>query len=466
VSELYPIQVVSLAYCSPLDIFQLFHAEHGAILLHSAMQQDIVGRYSYIAVDPFDMITVKNGDVKNVLDILQQTLATYTQSVLPDLPPFQGGMAGVFAYEAYQYVEDFHIKTYDDMHVPDIALGLYDIVFSFDHLAKKAWLISTGFPEIEPRARLMRAKQRMAHYLQRIQSLKQYIPKHHAMDLNIISNFTKKKYMLSVQAIIDYILAGDIFEANLSQRFETMLPKHFSAWDCYVNMQQQNPAPFSAYLNLKDMTIISASPERFVKLSDRHVETRPIKGTRARGQCHESDQSLAYSLKNSAKDNAENIMIVDLLRNDLSKVCENHSVQVTQLCDVETYATVHHLVSVITGTLKSQYNALDLLWALFPGGSITGAPKIRAMQIIAEIEEINRGIYCGAIGFIGFNGEMDTSIAIRTATLKNDRIYFQAGGAVVSDSSPISEYEETLTKSSSFRRVLTSRKVVHDFIDR
>jgi para-aminobenzoate synthetase component 1 len=257
-----------------------------------------------------------------------------------------------------------------------------------------------------------------------------------------------------VNRVIDYILAGDIFEANISQCFNAKLPKDFSNFDLYLRLRKKNPAPFAAYLNLGNRFVLSASPERFMQLRGDQVETRPIKGTRPRHANAQLDQQLADELVKSEKDKAENIMIVDLLRNDLSKVCQDHTVTVTQLCGLESFATVHHLVSVVKGELMPRHDAVDLLQATFPGGSITGAPKIRAMQIIAEIEPSKRGIYCGSLGFIGFNGTMDTSIAIRTYTIQDDKISFQAGGAVVADSNPLQEYEETLIKSSALRTAL------------
>lgn len=459
-----PIHIQPIDYVCPLSLFTLFKEEQGAILLGSALQHAVYGRYSYIAVDPFEWVTVKDEPHLNMKALLKNWLIQYPQPMLYGLPPFQGGIAGAFAYEFHRYIEDLPITTQDDVGFPDIAVGLYDVVIAFDHHKKKAWIISTGWPEKTDEARAVRARRRLAHYLERIQQCVALTTIDTKFTGQVRSNFTQDAYESAVTRVIDYILAGDIFEANISQRFEVALPEGFSPFDCYVQAWQENPAPFSAWMHFDDTSIISASPERFVKLSQGAIETRPIKGTCRRGKTHVTDEALANGLKNSEKDRAENIMIVDLLRNDLSKVCMDHSVQVTQLCEVETYAHVHHLVSVITGALRKECNAVDVLWALFPGGSITGAPKIRAMQIIAEIEKINRGIYCGSMGYIGFNGEMDLSIAIRTATIKNNRMYFQAGGAVVADSSARAEYDETLTKSAFFRNKVVS-EVQHDFVD-
>jgi len=240
------------------------------------------------------------------------------------------------------------------------------------------------------------------------------------------------------------------FEANLTQRFKARLPDHVKPFDVYRRLRALNPAPFAAYLTFKETVLASASPERFLRLMQGMVETRPIKGTRPRGKTAEEDALLAKELLQSEKDHAENIMIVDLMRNDLSRVCKDHSVKVSQLCGLESF-----------GELHDDVHAIDLLCATFPGGSITGAPKVRAMEIIAELEPTRRGPYCGSIGYIGFNGDMDSSIVIRTYAIKDKDITFQAGGAVVVDSDPRAEYEESLLKANALRMALTS----DDFIN-
>jgi para-aminobenzoate synthetase component I len=250
-----------------------------------------------------------------------------------------------------------------------------------------------------------------------------------------------------VARVVEYILAGDIFQANISQRFWGELPEGVDALALYRRLRRRNPAQFAALLDYGDITIASASPERFLSLDDGLVETRPIKGTRPRGDTPEEDARLAAELLGSEKDRAENVMIVDLLRNDLSRVCRDHSVLTPEICVLESYATVHHLVSTITGRLLPDSDAVDLLRATFPGGSITGAPKFRAMEIIAEIEPTRRGPYCGAIGWLGFDGSMDTSITIRTYCMKGRTVTFQAGGGITADSDPAAEYEETLAKA-------------------
>ena len=450
----YPI-VNEVPYQDPLNVFTHCSQQWGAIFLDSAQLRDHCGRYSFIAIDPFTQLMSKNSQHDPFLQLAEQ-LAKFPLLSYPDLPPFQGGVAGFFSYDLYHHLEKIPAHRQDDMQFPDLLVGFYDLALAFDHVLLRAWLYSSGYPLQDKTLREARAKKRAAWLLQSISDIRPLAlgSSSCVSAQDICSNFTPEMYQAAVQKVISYILEGDIFEANISQRFHTTLPKQLTAFDLYRRLRTINPAPFGAFLNFGETVLASASPERFLKLHQGSIETRPIKGTRPRGKTALQDASLAEELLNSAKDHAENVMIVDLLRNDLSRVCEDYSVTVPQLCALESYTSVHHLVSVVTGQLKKQYNAIDLLRATFPGGSITGAPKIRAMEIIAEIEPVCRGPYCGSIGYIGFNGDMDTSIIIRTFAIKNNRVTFQAGGAVVADSDPQMEYEETLAKAQALRRAL------------
>ena len=255
-----------------------------------------------------------------------------------------------------------------------------------------------------------------------------------------------------VQRGIDYVYAGDMFQVNLAQRL--LYPAGDDAVSLYLRLREKNPAPFAAYFNVGDFQVVSASPERFLKVNDGHVEARPIKGTRIRGENVNSDVATGNELQASEKDRAENIMIVDLLRNDLSRICRPESVIVAELCRLERYAFVQHLVSVIHGQLREDSSAIDLLKAAFPGGSVTGAPKVRAMEIIAELEGTARGAYCGALGYIGFDGAMDSSILIRTITAARGWWQFPVGGGIVAQSDPHREYEETWAKAEGMLRAL------------
>jgi para-aminobenzoate synthetase component 1 len=278
----------------------------------------------------------------------------------------------------------------------------------------------------------------------------------------VTSNFTRPDYEAAVARVIDYIYAGDIFQANLTQRFRAELPAGLTPFTLYRRLRQLNPAPFAAYLDFGQVVIASSSPERFLSVRNGRVETRPIKGTRPRGRSPAEDQALMRALLASEKDRAENVMIVDLLRNDLSRVCRDASVAVPELCICEAFATVFHLVSTIVGELEPGRSALDLLKASFPGGSITGAPKIRAMEIIAALEPTQRGPYCGTIGYIGFDGTMDSNIVIRTYALDGSTVTFQAGGGIVADSDPAEEYEESLAKARALIDALSDQAKLDD----
>lgn len=458
-------------YRDSLDIFNVFKDEKWAIFFDSANHQQpfqSTNGYSYIAVDPFIAFCLKDeifvGEDKTTSDPfawLRQVSGRFQSEKNPKLPPFQGGIAGYFSYDLCHYLENISLPVIDDMDFPDMAVGIYDTIISFDHRLNKAWIVSTGFPEVELEKRRIRARKRLSRLNQLISRSPSDEPKSeiYVSDVKkpeINTAFTRDEYEKLVIKAKDYILNGDIFEVNLSQRFKTTLPQGFSAFTLYRTMRTVNPSPFSAYLNLGSKKIVSASPERFLSLRENNVEARPIKGTIRRGRTKEEDQQLAECLANSEKDRAENVMIVDLIRNDLSRVCLDDSVTVETLCGLESYPTVHHLVSVVKGQLKEGEDALSLLAAAFPGGSITGAPKVRAMQIISELEVNRRGPYCGSIGYISFTGEMDTSIVIRTFAVSENDLVYHAGGAIVLDSDPSGEYEELLLKSAALSKALGS----------
>jgi para-aminobenzoate synthetase component 1 len=390
---------------------------------------------------------------------------------VPGLPPFQGGAAGYIGYEWGRILERLPPARHDDFGWPDVVLGVYDWVLAWDHEASRAWLVSTGVPASTPAARARRAAARADAVHARLRR----DPPHESATtiaapqrppatsypvhggwwdpgLALRSTFTHDGYLDAVSRVREYILAGDIFQANLSQRFEAPLDE--PAWALYRRLRTRNPAPFAAYLELPDGAVMSASPERFLRVDVGRVETRPIKGTRPRGVGPEHDGALGLALAESEKDRAENLMIVDLMRNDLSRVCAPRSVRVSELFALERYATVHHLVSTVVGDLAPGEDALTLLRATFPGGSITGAPKVRAMEIIAELEPSVRGVYCGSIGYFSLTGALDTSIVIRTAVASGGRVTFGAGGGIVADSNPEQEYRETLDKARGIIDVL------------
>ena len=448
--------VTEIGYDDPVRLFAAVPGGAHAVLFDSGAPAGEQGRYSFIAAEPFQVLTSKDGEVRlsdqrrtgNPFNILRQELARFPLNGRTGLPPFQSGVAGYFGYELVQHLERVPLARSDDMGFPDLVLGFYDTIAAFDHRARRAWILSSGYPELDSEARTARARERTQEMVARFaaaRELPSLPPPARAAELH--SNFSRGDYEASVRRVVDYILAGDIFQANLSQRFRARLPEGLTAFDLYRRLRQINPAPFASFVRAGEVAIASASPERFLALRNGRVETCPIKGTRRRGATPEQDRQLAEALLASEKDRAENVMIVDLLRNDLSRVCRDGSVEVPRLCGLESFATVHHLVSTVTGVLRPGKNAVDLLTACFPGGSITGAPKIRAMEIIAELEPTRRGPYCGSVGYIGFDGNMDSSIVIRTYGIRSGEVVFQAGGGIVADSTPADEYDETLAKA-------------------
>ena len=441
---------------APLARFARFASSPYAVLLDSAKVMDRFGRYSFLAVDPFSVLEAKDGRI--ALDgrrfdgesfaVLADRLASFPLTHRDGLPPFQTGAVGFLSYDLCHNLERLPRPRADDMRFPDLALGFYDVIAAWDHRERRAFVLSSGWPEPQPAARRRRAVERAQWLAEQLSGDPGEPPppaRHAAPEIR--SNFERPAYEAGVQRVIDYILAGDIFQANLTQRFRCRMPEGLDPFALYSRLMAINPAPFAAYLNSGDTVIASASPERFLSLRNGWVETRPIKGTRPRGKTPEEDERLAAELLASEKDNAENVMIVDLLRNDLSRVCRDGSVAVPELCVLEAYATVFHLVSTVVGEMRPGLGAVDLLRASFPGGSITGAPKIRAMEIIAELEPTQRGPYCGSVGWFGFDGNMDTSIVIRTYAIKDGWVTFQAGGGIVADSDPAAEYEESLAKA-------------------
>jgi len=452
------------------------------LFLDSAARTARLSRYSFLSADPFTVVRSRGARTERLdlrehtehveradaLDVVRSILSPYASEPIAGIPPFQGGAAGYVAYDWGRVLERLSVPRYDDLAVPDVVLGLYDWVLAWDHATSRAWLISTGLPEVSSTGRARRAAERGAMVRARLASSRrspsvESVAKRIVADsaiapsypveggwwqseLALRSSFTHEAFLKTVDRVREYIVAGDLFQVNLSQRFEASLDE--PAWDFYRRLRTRNAAPFAAYLDFPEATVLSASPERFLRVdAEGHVETRPIKGTRPRGLNPEHDAALGLALCKSDKDRAENLMIVDLMRNDLSRVCAPGTVRVPELFALEHYATVQHLVSTVVGDLSPDHNALDLLRAAFPGGSITGAPKVRAMEIIAELEPSARGVYCGAIGYWSVTGSLDTSIAIRTALARDNRVYFSAGGGIVADSDPEQEYRETLDKA-------------------
>ncbi len=427
------------------------------LLFLDSAQGTPLGRYSFVTADPFEWVLPTSGS--DPFAVLEEQLGDFPQETLPNLPPFQGGAAGMLGYDLCHHLERLPQPRFDDFEVPRIAFGLYDWVAGFDHQLQRAWLISTGFPEKEPSRRGRRARRRLEEVKRALAADAQAVrpasakpqaaiagPHHPVPGRDgVYSNFEPGQYVQAVRRAIEYVHAGDCFQVNLAQRL--LLPASLPPLELYERLRRRNPAPFAGYLDMGEFVIASASPERFLRLQGSEVQTRPIKGTRPRSSSPAQDQAAAWQLQASVKDRAENVMIVDLLRNDLGRVCCYGSVRVEALCRLESFAHVHHLVSEVGGTLREGLNAVDLLRATFPGGSVTGAPKIRAMEIITELEQVSRGPYCGCLGYIGFDGSMDTNILIRTFTIGKGWMQVPVGGGIVADSVAENEYEETWHKA-------------------
>jgi para-aminobenzoate synthetase component 1 len=479
----------------PVEAFRRLCGLPHCLFLDSALEEPQLGRYSFVAADPFDFLCAP-ADGSDSLSVLARKLASLApfgpagdddslsdapinRGALPrlacsvdGLPPFQGGVAGLFGYELGRGLEQAPPPRYDEFRVPALAVGFYDVVVAFDHIAGRGWLISQGLPETAPHRRLARAAVRGAEFREHLlrspssrraaASSRPSLPALLAPRLapqypvggiaGLTSNFSREDYLRAVERVIEYILAGDVFQVNLAQRL--LFPANDDSVSLYLRLRERNPAPFAAYFDLGDYQVLSTSPERFLKVSQGQVETRPIKGTRRRTGQPAADRQLAAELAASEKDRAENVMICDLLRNDLSRVCRPDSVRVADLCRLETYQCVFHLVSVVVGELRADRSGLDLLRGAFPGGSITGAPKVRAMEIIAELEPTARGAYCGSLGYLGFDGTMDLNILIRTVTAGRGWWQFGVGGGLVAQSNPQQEYQETWDKAAGILRAL------------
>jgi para-aminobenzoate synthetase component 1 len=378
-------------------------------------------------LDPFDLIREKIGrQIEGVPNI-----------------PFCGGALGYWGYDLARGLAKLPPRQNEEQ-LPEMAIGIYDWALLIDHQEKEARLVS--------RLQLPSTIALLPKILDRLLQRTKKPIKSFSVAGPINSNFTLNEYSTAYKKIKDYLHAGDCYQVNLAQCFT--VEASGDAFEAYQSMRETTPAPYSAFLSFPDVQILSASPERFLQVTDGKIETKPIKGTRPRGLDAQSDELLKEDLRKNKKDQAENVMIVDLMRNDLSQSCETGSVKVNRLFEIESFSNVHHLVSTITGKLATGKDSIALLRDCFPGGSITGAPKIRAMEIIEKLEPQKRGIYCGSIGYIGWDGNMDTSIVIRTLIYSNGKMHFSVGGGIVADSDVNDEYQETLDKAAGMLELL------------
>lgn len=431
-------------------------------------------RYSFFGADPFlvfrscgsrcEIATppaasrVQFGNPWQVLDSIMSRFELLDEV---DYPFPLGGCFGFWGYDLKNFTEPkLPRRALNDLELPDCHVGFYDSLVVFDHQLGKTFIVSTGLDADGSRDE-KRASERF-HDWERMLARPLDTPAHHAendirrtaSESDIVSNLSRQDFLNSVERARKYIQAGDIYQVNLSQRLAA--PCAVSGWEFFQRLNAVSPAPFAAWLDCGDFQIASSSPEQFLRLSGSHIVTRPIKGTRPRHADPTRDAQLAYELQTSAKELSELVMITDLLRNDLGKICEFGSVQVPELAKLEKFAQVQHLVSTVEGRLRNGVTHFAALASCFPGGSITGAPKFRAMEIIDELEPISRGPYCGCHGYLGFNRESQLSITIRTAICLREKVYFNVGAGIVADSRPEAEYDETLAKAAGFQAVLNS----------
>ena len=460
---------------APHRIFLDSAVVDGGAPRHGAAPGVRLGRYSFLAVDPIHSIVVEAprpwdsaaaaASVREAFAGLRALLGDLAVPTIPALPPFQGGIAGLVGYEAGLALVGVAPPPGDDVAVPLLSLHLYDVVFAFDHDAGAGWLISQGIPARGPVARARRAAERIDAILALLASPRSAaeaeadaprLPAGPSVPLEghagVFSTHAPEAYREMVRAGIEAVRAGDVFQVNLAQRLA--IAGEIDPTALHLRARAVNPAPFAASFACRSVRITSMSPERLLSVSRGVARMHPIKGTRRVLALPEADLFAGADLEGSAKDRAENVMIVDLVRNDLSRVCAPESVRVEALCRIERYATVQHLVSIVTGRLAADATALDALLAALPGGSVTGAPKHRACEVISEVEPVARGAYCGSIGWLGLDGGADFNLLIRTFVAARGSTTFAAGGGITAASDPEGERAESLDKAEGMLRVL------------
>ena len=459
---------------TPISAALKFADEENVFLLESAEEAERFGRYSFLGFDPKRTLSYRDGvytvvDADGVREVaakdpfrgLAQIVGKKSVAPLPNLPAFVGGAVGYFSYDAVRYLERLPGSTPDELRVPEAYFVVTDTLIVFDHLRHKVLVISvidaSNLRDVEGEG-FAAAYRRAADDIRRISerlaapTARRSLPAG-GSGVEVSSNFTRTGYEEAVEKAKEYIRAGDAFQIVPSQRFFAEIGD-LDPFLLYRGLRTVNPSPYMTYLKIGDMALVGASPEPLVRVEGRRVMTRPVAGTRRRGATLEEDALLAEELLADAKERAEHVMLVDLGRNDLGRVAQTGSVALESFMKVERYSHVMHIVSTVEGDLCEDLTALDALAAAFPAGTVSGAPKVRAMEIIDELEPTRRGPYAGATGYYGIDGRLDTCITLRTALLKDGRAYFQAGGGVVADSVPSLEYEETRNKAGAIVRAL------------
>jgi anthranilate synthase component 1 len=427
-----------------------------AFLLESAEQGQRVGRYSFIGIQPRSLLRWSLGDEGDPYALAAAEIARLQQAPIDDAPPFTGGAVGYFGYDLVRTVEPLGPPNDDALGLPDMALMLTDLLVTFDHLKHTVTILANADLSAEPdvdRAYAL-AAQRIAEVRAQLAGP---VPRHERTGEArkppaFQSNMTRDRFESMVARIVEYIHAGDAFQVVPSQRWSAPVP--IEAFSIYRGLRTVNPSPYMYYLDFGDFQVAGASPEPLLTVNGSHVSTKPIAGTRHRGSTPEEDRQIAAGLLADEKERAEHVMLVDLGRNDLGRVCEYGSVVVDELMEIETYSHVMHIVSSVSGMLRSDVGAMDALRSVLPAGTLSGAPKVRAMQIIDELESVKRGGYGGAIGYLSYAGDLDTAIHIRTVVVKDGVAHIQAGGGTVADAKPSYEYEESVAKSSAAMRAI------------
>jgi anthranilate synthase component I len=471
-----PIRLRLVDDCeTPVSAFLKLRGTGPCYLLESA-EQGQVGRYSFLGFSPRAILRWSDGTLQITEGPLPETeadgrgdvleapdpyaavaeyLGRFSLAEVEDLPPFAGGAVGFFGYDLVRTVEPLGEPNRDSLGLPDMALMVTDVMLAFDHLRHELTIIACAFTDEEGGidAAYARATEAIADVRERLRGP---VPASAEPAIGVppefTSNMRQEEFEAAVRRIIEYIRAGDAFQVVPSQRFSAEAP--VEPFSIYRGLRAVNPSPYMYFLEFGDFQIAGASPEPLVKVAGRRVETRPIAGTYARGSSEEEDRRLAERLVNDPKERAEHVMLVDLGRNDLGRVCEYGSISVDELMVVETYSHVLHIVSQVSGTLREGVSSMDVLRAALPAGTLSGAPKVRAMQIIDELEPDKRGSYGGAIGYLSWNGDLDTAIHIRTVVVKDGRAHVQAGGGTVADADPVYEYNESVNKAKAVFRAV------------
>jgi anthranilate synthase component 1 len=424
-----------------------------AFLLESAEMGQQVGRYSFIGVRPRKVVRWSLGDGGDPYAITAQEVGRYRQAPFADMPPFAGGAVGYFGYDLVRTVEPLAEPNPDPLGLPDLALMLSDVLVVFDHLRHTVSVLANAYIEDDVARAYSEASATIAEIRELLAGPVPRSPTREALpEPEFTSNMKREQFEAMVARIIEYCHAGDTFQVVPSQRFST--PLHVDPFSIYRGLRVVNPSPYMYFLDFGDFQVAGASPEPLLTVSGRHVSTRPVAGTRPRGADADEDARLAREMLDDPKERAEHVMLVDLGRNDLGRVCEYGTVTVDRYMAVETYSTVMHIVSNVSGTLRPEVSAMDAMRSVLPVGTLSGAPKVRAMQIIDELEPIKRGGYGGAVGWLSYSGDLDTAIHIRTVVIKDGMAHVQAGGGTVADAQPAFEFEESVAKSRAVKQAM------------